>query len=40
MAGPGAIIVSWMMGGKLDEANVRCGNGLKKLVEAVTAWEG
>ncbi len=28
------------MGGKLDGANVRCGNDLKRVVEAVTAWEG
>lgn len=36
MAGPGATVVSWMMGGKLDEANERCGRDLKRVMEAGT----
>lgn len=34
MAGPGAWVVAWMMGGQLDEANRRCAEDLKRVVES------
>lgn len=45
IAGPGAWVVALMMGGQLDEANRRCGDDLKrmlesKLVETNTSCDG
>jgi len=33
MGGPGAMVVNWMMGTKLDKTNKRCGGDLKRMVE-------
>lgn len=39
MAGPGAWVVAWMMGGQLDEANRRCADDLKRVVESKVEGE-
>lgn len=34
MAGPGAWVLALVMGGQLDEANRRCAEDLKRVVES------